>query len=216
MLFRMFTGIVQGKYQLAKVDKLEGLHKLFVDFPVDLKEELAMGASVAMDGVCLTVASIEDARVGFDVMQESLSLTTLGTKDTGSWVNLERSAKAGAEIGGHPMSGHVDTKAKVIEISAPENNYVIRFSMDPKWMRYVFSKGFLSINGCSLTVVNADKQKGEFEVWLIPETLRLTTFGELSVGDLVNIEIERQTQVIVDTISDLLKDPSFRAEHGLI
>lgn len=82
-------------------------------------------------------------------------------------------------------------------------------------MKYIFSKGFLGINGCSLTVVNADKKTGEFEVWLIPETLELTTFGEMQVGDEINIEMDRQTQVIVDTISDLLRDPDFRREHSL-
>ena len=211
----MYTGIVQGKFPIHKVVKKTGLHSLFIELPESLTADLDRGASVAMDGVCLTVAGIDGRLIQFDVMQETLSLTTLGKLESGSWVNIERSAKAGAEIGGHMISGHIDTKAKVVSIRTPENNYVMRFTVDRAWMRYIFSKGFLSINGCSLTVVNADKQSGEFEVWLIPETLKLTTFGEKKVGDEINIEVERQTQVIVDTITDLLKDPEFRREHGL-
>ena len=211
----MYTGIVQGKYQIKTVEKRPGLHTFVVPFSENLMDGLELGASVAMDGVCLTVAGIESNAVRFDVMQETLSLTTLGSFNSGDWVNLERSAKAGAEIGGHMISGHVDTCAEIVSIHRPENNYVIRFRLDLKWMRYVFSKGFLSINGCSLTIVNVDKTTGEFEVWLIPETLKLTTFDQKSVGDKVNIEVERQTQVIVDTISDLLKDPEFRREHGI-
>ena len=211
----MYTGIVQGKFSVADVEKKPGLHSIYIELPETLMEDLTMGASVAMDGVCLTVAGMDGRRIRFDVMQETLTKTTLGTVDAGSLVNIERSAKAGAEIGGHMVSGHIDTKATVVSISKPENNHVIRFKVEPKWMRYIFSKGFLSINGCSLTVVNADKAAGEFEVWLIPETLKLTTFGEKIVGDPINIEVERQTQVIVDTITDLLKDPEFRKEHGL-
>jgi len=211
----MYTGIVQGKFPVNKVVKKTGLHSLFIELPELLTADLSRGASVAMDGVCLTVACIEGRLIQFDVMQETLSLTTLGKLESGSWVNIERSAKAGAEIGGHMISGHIDTKATVVSIQTPENNFVMRFAVERHWMRYIFSKGFLSINGCSLTVVNADKQSGEFEVWLIPETLKLTTFGEKKVGDEINIEVERQTQVIVDTITDLLKDPEFRREHGL-
>jgi riboflavin synthase len=211
----MYTGIVQGKFAVAQVVKKPGLHTLFVSLPEPLLAGLGQGASVGVDGVCLTVAGITGNRVQFDVMLETLNLTTLGALEAGCMVNIERSAKAGAEIGGHPISGHVDTRAKVVSIVRPENNFVMRFAVEPKWMRYIFSKGFLALNGCSLTVVKADKPKGEFEVWMIPETLKLTTFGEKQVGDAINLEVERQTQVIVDTISDLLKDPAFRREHGL-
>ena len=211
----MYTGIVQGKFEIARIDRKPGLHTLFIALPDPLMDGLEKGASVGVDGVCLTVAGIEADLVRFDVMMETLRLTTLGGLTEGSRVNVERSAKAGAEIGGHPISGHVDTKATVVSIERPENNFVMRFSVGKPWMKYIFSKGFLAINGCSLTVVNADKANAEFEVWLIPETLNLTTFGEKKIGDEINIEIERQTQIIVDTISDLLSDPDFRKEHGI-
>lgn len=211
----MYTGIVQGKFEVTKIDRKPGLHRLFIALSEPLMEGLEKGASVGIDGVCLTVAGFEGDLAYFDVMMETLRLTTLGGLTEGSLVNVERSAKAGAEIGGHPISGHVDTKATVVSIEQPENNFVMRFRVDKSWMKYIFSKGFLAINGCSLTVVNADKANAEFEVWLIPETLNLTTFGEKQIGDEINIEIERQTQIIVDTISDLLSDPDFRKEHGI-
>jgi riboflavin synthase len=169
-----------------------------------------------MDGVCLTVAALDAQGVHFDVMAETLRLTTLGGFSAGDWVNVERSARVGDEIGGHPVSGHVDTTAVLVGIDQPENNHVLRFQVDPSWMKYIFSKGFLSINGCSLTVVAADRERGTFEVWLIPETLRLTTFSDKKVGDRVNIEVERQTQVMVDTLSELLRDPEFRKQLGLV
>jgi len=140
------------------------------------------------------------------VMQQSLGLTTLGGLAEGSRINVERAAKDGAEIGGHPLSGHVDVAATLASIRQPENNHVLRFSVPPRWMRYIFAKGYIAVNGASLTVSEADRQAGWFEVWLIPETLRMTTFADKQVGDAVNIEIERSTQVFVDTVRDALDE----------
>jgi len=200
----MFTGIVQGIATVAAVSDLPGLRSFSLRFPPGFTEGLAIGASVACDGVCLTVTALEgDSAARFDVMQQSLNLTTLGGLREGSRVNVERAAKDGAEIGGHPLSGHVDFMATLAELRRPENNHVLRLAVPAPWMRYVFAKGYIAVNGASLTVAEAGRHAdgtGWFEVWLIPETLRLTTFGEKTVGDALNIEIERQTQVIVDTV----------------
>jgi len=110
------------------------------------------------------------------------------------------------EIGGHPISGHVDFQASVAEVRQPENNHVLRIQVPQEWMRYVFPKGYIAINGASLTVAEADRRAGWFEVWLIPETLRQTTFGAKQPGDALNIEIERGTQVMVDTVRDTLEE----------
>jgi riboflavin synthase len=139
----------------------------------------------------------------FDVMQQTLSLTTLGALSQGSDVNVERAAKQGAEVGGHVLSGHIDFKAMVASVREPENNRVLRIAVPAPWMRYVFAKGYIAVNGASLTVAEAQRDRGDtgwFEVWLIPETLRMTTFARVREGDALNIEIERQTQVIVDTV----------------
>lgn len=203
----MFTGIVQGVATVASITDRTGLRSFRLDFPPGFAAELAIGASVAVDGVCLTVTSLEGPDAAqFDVMQQSLALTTLGTLREGSRVNVERAAKDGAEIGGHPISGHVDFQARLLSIRQPENNHVLRIGVPAPWMRYVFAKGYIAVNGASLTVAEADRRAGWFEVWLIPETLRMTTFGDKVEGDALNMEIERGTQVVVDTVRDTLEE----------
>lgn len=203
----MFTGIVQGVARVAAITDRPGLRSFTLEFPAGFAADLAIGASVAVDGVCLTVTALRGAHAAdFDVMQQSLALTTLGTLAVGSRINVERAAKDGAEIGGHPISGHVEFQAAVLSIRKPENNHVIRLGVPAPWMRYVFAKGYIAINGASLTVAEADRRAGWFEVWLIPETLRMTTFGDKREGDALNIEIERGTQVVVDTVRDALEE----------
>jgi riboflavin synthase len=206
----MFTGIVQGVARVEAIEAREGLHTMHLRLPAGFDTELAIGASVACDGVCLTVTERPAPDVAsFDVMAQTLRLTTLGGLMVGSGLNVERAAKEGVEIGGHPLSGHVDVSARIAEIRRPDNNHVIRFALPAPWMRYVFAKGYVGVNGCSLTVAEAQRERdgsGWFEVWLIPETLRMTTFGAKTVGDAVHIEIERSTQVVVDTVRDALDE----------
>ena len=199
----MFTGIVQGIARVERVEDRSGLRRLRLSFPSGFDSALQIGASVSVDGVCLTATALYDNAADFDVMQQTLALTTLDTLKQGSVINVERAAKQGAEVGGHVLSGHVDFKATVASIREPENNRVLRIAVPAPWMRYVFAKGYIALNGASLTVAEAQREKGDagwFEVWLIPETLRMTTFAHVREGDPLNIEIERQTQVIVDTV----------------
>jgi riboflavin synthase len=198
----MFTGIVQGIAHICAITDRPGLRTFTLSFPKDFDQGLEIGASVACDGVCLTVTTLTAGQAQFDVMQQTLALTTLGRFNVGDPINVERAARDGAEIGGHPLSGHVDFTATLVSIRQPENNHVLRIQVPAPWMRYVFAKGYIAINGASLTLAEADRQAGWFEVWLIPETLRMTTFGHKQVGDTLNIEIERSTQVIVDTVRD--------------
>ena len=206
----MFTGIVQGVGRVARLGDRAGLRSLRLEFPARFGDALAIGASVALDGVCLTVTALQgDGAADFDVMQQSMALTTLGSLTLGSRVNVERAAKDGAEIGGHPLSGHVDFTARVADLRQPENNHVLRLAVPAPWMRYVFAKGYIAVNGASLTVAEAEREPGGagwFEVWLIPETLRMTSFADKRVGDAVNVEIERSTQVMVDTVRDAVAE----------
>ncbi|MCV2353974.1 riboflavin synthase subunit alpha [Paucibacter sp. B2R-40] len=197
----MFTGIVQAVASVASITDRPGLRSFTLQFPAGFCAGLEIGASVACDGVCLTVTALgpQDS-ADFDVMQQSLKLTTLAELEQGSLINVERAARDGAEIGGHPLSGHIDFMATVAAIRRPENNVCVRIQVPPNWMRYIFAKGYIAINGASLTVAEADRKQAWFEVWLIPETLRMTTFGAKGEGALLNIEIERQTQVFVDTV----------------
>jgi len=197
----MFTGIVQAVARVHALVDRTGLRSLVLAFPPGFCAGLVVGASVAVDGVCLTVTDRPgDDRAAFDVMQQTLALTTLGALATGSEVNVERAARDGAEIGGHPLSGHVDFQARLLGVRRPENNHVLRIGVPPQWLGYVFAKGYIAIDGASLTVAEANRAEGWFEVWLIPETLRMTTFAAKQPGDALNIEIERSTQVIVDTV----------------
>ncbi len=203
----MFTGIVQGVARVAAITDRPGLRSFELAFPEGFDSGLEIGASVACDGVCLTVTALPaPGRARFDVMQQSLGLTTLSMVAEGSPINVERAARDGAEIGGHPISGHVDCQGRLLAIRQPENNHVLRIEVPASHMRYVFAKGYIAINGASLTVAEADRRERWFEVWLIPETLRMTTFSHKQVGETLNIEIERSTQVLVDTVRDALDE----------
>ncbi|MCU7964643.1 riboflavin synthase subunit alpha [Shewanella sp. SM20] len=198
----MFTGIVQATCEVVAIHKKDGLNTLEVAFEPDLHEGLAIGASVANNGVCLTVTQVADDRVFFDVVEETLRLTNLANLSVGQSVNVERSLTFGSEIGGHILSGHIHTKAKVIDISHTEQHYDLTLGIEPKWMDYIFYKGFVGINGCSLTV--GEVSDSGFKLHLIPETLKLTNLSQYKVGDELNIEIDSQTQIIVDTVERVL------------
>ena len=152
----MFTGIVQAVATVEAVTDRPGLRGFTLAFPPGFCRDLEIGASVACDGVCLTVTSRpgEDTAT-FDVMQQSLALTTLGGFAEGSPINVERAARDGAEIGGHPLSGHVDFQARLASVRQPENNHVLRIDVPAPWMRYLFPKGYIAINGASLTIAEA-------------------------------------------------------------
>lgn len=206
----MFTGIVQGVATLSRLEGLPGLSRLTLNLPLGFSQGLEIGASVACDGVCLTVTALPGPdQACFDVMQQSLALTALAGLEPGTQLNVERAAREGAEIGGHPLSGHVDFSAQLLSLRQPVNNHVLRVGVAAPWMRYIFAKGYIAVNGASLTVAQAQREldgSGWFEVWLIPETLRMTTFGAKQPGALLNIEIERSTQVFVDTLRDALQE----------
>jgi riboflavin synthase len=198
----MFTGIVQAKCELLNIEQSPGLKTFEVAMTQTLVKGLVPGASVANNGVCLTVTKVLNDKVFFDVMEETLALTNLANLSVSDSINIERSLTFGSEIGGHILSGHVHCQAKVNAISHTDSHYNIEVSLEPKWMNYIFYKGFVGVNGCSLTVGKVSKTG--FILHLIPETLALTNLSELVVGDSVNIEIDSQTQVIVDTVERVL------------
>ncbi|MCE9678498.1 riboflavin synthase subunit alpha [Shewanella sp. AS1] len=198
----MFTGIVQATCDVVAITKKTGLNTIEVALPSLLVDKLATGASVANNGVCLTVTKIADDRVFFDVMEETLKVTNLGELQVGSQVNVERSLTFGSEIGGHILSGHVHTQAKILVVSDTDKHFDLTLEVEPKWMNYIFYKGFVGVNGCSLTVGAVEDNR--FKLHLIPETLSLTNLSECRVGDWLNIEIDSQTQAIVDTVERVL------------
>ena len=195
----MFTGIVQGVANVVSHEVRDGDSKLILEFPESALDEISTGASIAIDGACLTVVEVSENRLNFDLVGETLARTTLGDRKSGDLVNYERAAKYGSEIGGHEMSGHVSTTASILEISNPDGNHVVTLEVSPEWMRYILAKGFIGLDGASLTVASVNPA-GTFTVWLIPETLERTCFSMRGVGDRLNVEIEAKTQAIVDTV----------------
>ena len=201
----MFTGIVQGLAQLVSLDDGQQMKRLGLALPASVKEGLIIGGSVAVNGVCLTLVEFDEQAAYFDAMIETLRLTNLGGLKQGDWVNVERAARFSDEIGGHLMSGHVIDQVTLVEREAlPEDNLRLVFEVAPQWMKYLFAKGYIGLNGCSLTL--GEVEKNRFSVYLIPETRRMTTFGEMPEGGQVNLEIDPQTQVIVDTVERVMAD----------
>ncbi|CNG56774.1 riboflavin synthase subunit alpha [Yersinia pseudotuberculosis] len=199
----MFTGIVQGTGPVVAIEEKSNFRTHVVELPMDMLPELALGASVAHNGCCLTVTHIEGNRVSFDLMKETLRLTNLGDINVGDKVNLERAAKFSDEIGGHLMSGHIICTAEIAKIYTSENNRQIWFRMPSEdLMKYVLHKGFIGIDGISLTI--GEVVGNRFCVHLIPETLSRTTLGKKRLGHRVNIEIDPQTQAVVDTVERVL------------
>src|SRR5579859_1769494 len=196
----MFTGIVQGAYPVRAIIRKAAALSYAVDLPDHLRGNLKLGASVSVDGVCQTVARLDGSLVHFDANDETLRVTTLGSLAEGALAHIERSARQGDENGGHVLSGHVDGTGEIVGVEHSADNLALIVRVPIELSRYVFDKGFIALQGASLTVNRWDEISQTFRVNLIPETIRLTTFGEKRVGDRMNLEIDRQTQVIVDTI----------------
>lgn len=194
----MYMGLVQGVARVAKADHLPGRIAFTLEFPAGLAEGLTLGASVSVEGVCLSVTGIDGDLIGFDATKGTLDSTNLGALRNDR-VNIERSAKLGDEIGGHMVAGHVSATAEIVGFeTTAEDHMWIKLRLPMPWARYVFNRGFLAVNGCSLTVAAVDDDV--ITINLIPETLRQTTFGLYKTGDRVNIEVDQQTMVLVETI----------------
>ncbi|OGY79029.1 MAG: riboflavin synthase subunit alpha [Candidatus Kerfeldbacteria bacterium RIFCSPHIGHO2_02_FULL_42_14] len=200
----MFTGIIQGTGTIVSIKKFSD-HKNFTVQMPQAFSAVKKGASIAIDGVCLTIVTCKKKKVTFDFMAETEKKTTLGHIKIHQRVNIERSMTLKDEIGGHLLSGHVDTQASIDSITTSYNNYRIQFKIKKSWMKYIFPKGFIALDGVSLTIVDTWNSQGYFSVAFIPETLKRTTFGWKREGHMVNVEIDRQTQAIVHTVESFLK-----------
>jgi len=206
----MFTGIVQTQATVISVSEVEGIKRLVLSVPGQYLQRLDLGASISINGCCLTVVHFElgirdvVGQVYFDVIDETLRLTNLGDLVQGKKVNFERSVCFGTELGGHIVSGHIHTTAILNDINYNGDNCSFKFNLAPKWLKYVMHKGFISINGASLTVGEVDDSG--FYVHLIPETLKITNLGNAKISDLINIEVDQQTYTIIDTVERYMKN----------
>ena len=199
----MFTGIVQGMGRVVSVEQPAADFRIHtVELPEDMAGGLQTGASVAHNGCCLTVTETDGRTARFDLMAETLDKTNLGRLKAGDLVNLERAARFGDEIGGHLMSGHITATTEILRIERTEHNTTMHFALPAALKPYILPKGFVGLDGCSLTIGSVGEDS--FCVHLIPETLRRTLFGTRQAGDTVNLEIDPQTQAVVDTVGRIL------------
>ena len=206
----MFTGIVQGVCPVVSCETHAGIARVAVDLD-DLARGLELGASIAINGACVTVTEIDGSLVGFDLIKETIELSNLGELAAGTTVNVERSFRVGDEVGGHILSGHVAGVAVVTQIKSDDGHRLVTMAVPREWTADLMLKGFVALNGASLTIAEVDRSAATIAVSLIPETLARTTFGRLEVGDRINLEVDSRTQVIVDTVREVLKDESLLA-----
>ena len=198
----MFTGIVAGTGEISSIAG-EDVIRFVIEFSTVSTDGLVTGASVSVDGVCLTVVEIDSPRISFDAIPETLQKTTLGNKQIGDRVNLERALKMGDELGGHLLSGHIMGMGKISGRVEGDENLDLMIECPSGIMKFVQEKGYIAIDGISLTIgeVNDDS----FALHLIPETISLTTIGSKNIGESVNIEVDSMTQTIVSTVERILE-----------
>ena len=157
----MFTGIVQAAAELVAIEEQQDFRSHVLAMPGALREGLEIGASVAHNGCCLTVTGIDGERVSFDLMRETLRLTNLGQLSVGDRVNVERAARFGDEIGGHAMSGHIICMAELVEIDEAPNNRRLWFELPASYARFLFEKGYIGVEGISLTIGEVRERRGK-------------------------------------------------------
>jgi riboflavin synthase len=201
----MYSGITRGLFPVVELERRSGVTRFTVELSPELAREVSLGASVAIDGVCLSVVAFDERRLSFEAIAETLSRTTLSQLHEGRTVSIERSVRVGDELGGHDVFGHVIGTGTVIARSNVGEQLDLLIEVVPEWMKYILPKGFIALDGSSLTV--GDVYPGaRFDVHLIPETQRVTNFVNKRVGDRINIELDPRTVAIVDTVERVLAE----------
>ena len=202
----MFTGLVETMGQVHALELRTAGVRLVIDAPA-IVEGIQIGDSIANNGCCLTVVQINATLLGFDAGPETLACTNLGQKQVGDNINLERSVCLGDRLGGHLVTGHVDGLGELVKREDDQDWSTFWFKTPPNLSRQMASKGSITVDGISLTLV--DVTDAQFSVALIPHTLEVTTLGQLQVGDQVNLEtdllakyVERQMTAISDASSN--------------
>ena len=200
----MFTGIVSGKGYVHKIIKSKDYISLIIKAPKGFSKNLIKGASVSVNGVCLTVKKDKTDILEFDVIEETLQKTNLKNLSKSSRVNLERSMTAKTEIGGHLVSGHIHGTGEVLKVINKQATKDLQIKIPTSLREYFFYKGYVALNGCSLTIGKV--LKTSFYIHLIPETVSVTTFKDIKQGDLINIEVEQATINTVETVKRVMSE----------
>ena len=185
----MFTGLIQAIGQVSAIERQESSARVVISNS-EIASQIAQGDSVSVNGVCLTVVSYDKTNFAVDVMVQTLNLTTTGSLEVGSAVNLELATRTADRLGGHIVQGHVDGIAKVAAISADSQWTRMDLAIPKDLMKYVVAQGSICLEGVSLTVGELSDAANQVSVWLIPETLAKTNLATKSVGDNLNIEVD--------------------------
>jgi riboflavin synthase len=201
----MYSGITRGVFPVVALERKAGATSFTVELSPELAQGVELGASIACDGVCLTVVAHSGQRVSFDAISETLSRTTLNELELGRLLSVERSVRVGDELGGHDVFGHVIGTGTVIRVGNIGAQLDLTIQVPAAWMKYILPKGFVALDGSSLTVGETHSD-GRFDVHLIPETQRLTNFARKRVGDRTNVELDPRTVAIVDTVERVVAE----------
>lgn len=185
----MFTGLIQAVGQVAAIERQESSARLEISSK-EISAQIAQGDSVSINGTCLTVVSFDESKFAVDVMVQTLNLTSTGSLEVGSAVNLELATRTADRLGGHIVQGHVDGVAEVVAISADSQWTRMDLSIPKELMKYVVAQGSICVEGVSLTVGELNDPADQITVWLIPETLAKTNLSYKQVGDRLNIEVD--------------------------
>lgn len=200
----MYTGIVQGTAHVQSIHAQTGHTRIVLVQHSPLFDTLEVGASVSVNGTCLTATAYTSDSATFDISHRTAEITTLKALRVHDWVNIERSHRGGEENGGHALYGHVDSTACVVAWEPSGETITAVFQLEPSAFTYVFTKGFIGLHGCSLTIDQLDEASQTLTVNLIPQTLALTNLRRLQRGDRVNVEIDSTTRTLVDTVQRAL------------
>jgi riboflavin synthase len=184
----VFTGIVERVARIIRLEHLAGRVELEVEAGADVAKDVRLGDSIALSGCCLTVVAVRGERLAFQVVPESLRLTSLGARKVGEGLNLERAMRADSRLDGHIVQGHVDGVGTVREVRADGEDRLIRIDCAPELAEQIVPKGSIAVEGVSLTAVEPDERG--FGVALIPHTRAVTTLGALTPGQAVNLELD--------------------------
>lgn len=198
----MFSGIVQTVGKIESIKDKNHIKTIRIETHGDYLEDIAIGQSVSVDGVCLSLVKKNNEYCEFEAVEETINRTTLGSYKQGTKVNLEKSLKFGDTVGGHFVSGHIHTRGRIVEVELVGESKNILVEIDEKWIKYLTEKGYISVNGASITIGKVSKNT--FYVHLIPETLKTTNLDELIYDNYVNLEFDQATIAIVDTTERLI------------
>jgi riboflavin synthase len=185
----MFTGLIQAVGQVSAIERQGSSARLEISSK-EIAAQIAQGDSVSVNGTCLTVVSFDESKFAVDVMVQTLNLTSTGSLEVGSAVNLELATRTADRLGGHIVQGHVDGVAEVVAISADSQWTRMDISIPKELMKYIVAQGSICVEGVSLTVGELNDPADQISVWLIPETLANTNLSQKQVGAALNIEVD--------------------------